>query len=424
MAHKEHGAKQADVDLAEMLASKAAKAGSSIAQLQPPRIPRRALPDHAHGPAASDRSKKRRKLNGNTGLDHHDLLSSDIPETTMADTIEHPEFAPDASAQELPPQVRHLRSNYDVTTMSILSSAKIAEKVKILLLRVEKFSFADPKSKPGIVVLYAKSEVASKMISIVQIARQDIEHNKGKWWQYSKLDVQTAELKTKPVKRKGSGKTLSKWQKERAGGGSKEVKEVGGERERASEDVQHEHEVADGDEEMEDAFESMLNPKEADPGAKQSGNGRGGKIRAIPVMTIYFARVPVPGLKELYGSSDPPTHTTPGKRIALPTRVEPKVFFANERTFLSWLNFTVILGGLSIGLLNFGSDATSRICAGLFTIVAMGCMIYALVTFHWRARSIRLRGQGGFDDRFGPTVLAVVLAGAVVVNFVLRVTGT
>ena len=54
----------------------------------------------------------------------------------------------------------------------------------------------------------------------------------------------------------------------------------------------------------------------------------------------------------------------------------------------------------------------------------MGCMAYALVTFHWRARSIRLRGQGGFDDRFGPTVLAVVLAGAVVVNFVLRVTIT
>lgn len=25
----------------------------------------------------------------------------------------------------------------------------------------------------------------------------------------------------------------------------------------------------------------------------------------------------------------------PGKRIALPVRVEPKVFFANERTFLS-----------------------------------------------------------------------------------------
>lgn len=34
-----------------------------------------------------------------------------------------------------------------------------------------------------------------------------------------------------------------------------------------------------------------------------------------------------------------------------------------------------------------------------------------------------MRGQGGFDDRFGPTVLAIALLAAVVVNFVLRLTG-
>jgi uncharacterized membrane protein YidH (DUF202 family) len=101
--------------------------------------------------------------------------------------------------------------------------------------------------------------------------------------------------------------------------------------------------------------------------------------------------------------------------------VEPKVFFANERTFLSWLNFTVLLGGLAVGLLNFG-DSVGRISAALFTVVAMAAMIYALFTFHWRAKSIRVRGQGGFDDRWGPTVLAIALFAAVVVNFVLRVT--
>ncbi len=104
--------------------------------------------------------------------------------------------------------------------------------------------------------------------------------------------------------------------------------------------------------------------------------------------------------------------------------MEPKVFFANERTFLSWLNFTVILGGLAVGLLNFG-DRVGRISAGLFTLVAMAAMIYALLTFHWRANSIRKRGQpgaAGFDDRLGPSVLALALLAAVVVNFVLRVT--
>jgi uncharacterized membrane protein YidH (DUF202 family) len=119
----------------------------------------------------------------------------------------------------------------------------------------------------------------------------------------------------------------------------------------------------------------------------------------------------------------PPHHliSRPGKRIALPTRVEPKVFFANERTFLSWLNFTVILGGLAVGLLNFG-DRVGQYSAGAFTLVAMMAMVYALFTFHWRAKSIRQRGQGGFDDRLGPTVLAVALFVAIVLNFVLRVT--
>ncbi|KAI0521780.1 hypothetical protein F5B22DRAFT_501965 [Xylaria bambusicola] len=122
-------------------------------------------------------------------------------------------------------------------------------------------------------------------------------------------------------------------------------------------------------------------------------------------------------------SSQPLLQIAPGKRIALPTRVEPKVFFANERTFLSWLNFTVILGALAIGMLNFG-DRPAFISAFLFTGVGMLTMIYALFTYHWRARSIRVKGQAGFDDRFGPTVLAIILLLAVIVNFVLRITYT
>lgn len=43
-----------------------------------------------------------------------------------------------------------------------------------------------------------------------------------------------------------------------------------------------------------------------------------------------------------------------GKRIHVPVRVEPKVFFAAERTFLSWLEFSIILGSIAATLLNFG----------------------------------------------------------------------
>lgn len=140
-------------------------------------------------------------------------------------------------------------------------------------------------------------------------------------------------------------------------------------------------------------------------------------------------------------STQPLLQRTAAKRIALPVKVEPKVSFANERTFLSWLHFTVVLGGLAVGLLNFGdkvrdihlTDLTlqlilctaqvGKISAAMFSVVgtfhrleflhesgahrlhsyaAVSVMIYALWTYHWRAASIRQGGRGPYDDRFGP----------------------
>ncbi|KAH9062767.1 vacuolar transporter chaperone 1 [Lactarius vividus] len=120
-------------------------------------------------------------------------------------------------------------------------------------------------------------------------------------------------------------------------------------------------------------------------------------------------------------STQPLLQRTANKRIALPVRVEPKVSFANERTFLSWLHFTVVLGGLAVGLLNFG-DKVGKISAAVFSLVAVGIMGYALYTYHWRANSIRRGGRGPFDDRLGPTLLCAALLISVIVNFVLRFT--
>ncbi|KAF9352131.1 vacuolar transporter chaperone [Mortierella sp. NVP85] len=111
--------------------------------------------------------------------------------------------------------------------------------------------------------------------------------------------------------------------------------------------------------------------------------------------------------------------TPPGRKIATLVRVEPKVYFANERTFLSWLQFTVILGGLALGLLNFG-DKVSRVSSGLFTFVALSFMVYALVTYHWRAFKIRNKELGPFDDRIGPTLLCFILLVAMATNFFLQ----
>ncbi|KAI7886342.1 SPX-domain-containing protein [Lichtheimia hyalospora FSU 10163] len=107
------------------------------------------------------------------------------------------------------------------------------------------------------------------------------------------------------------------------------------------------------------------------------------------------------------------------RRQKVKVRVEPKVFFANERTFISWLQFCALLLTVALSLLNFG-DATSRIVGGLFIGLAAAVAIYALYRFEKRAWMINRRVDGRYDDLWGPAVLCTLLVAALIVNFYLR----
>ncbi|CAG8789719.1 23452_t:CDS:2, partial [Dentiscutata erythropus] len=109
-----------------------------------------------------------------------------------------------------------------------------------------------------------------------------------------------------------------------------------------------------------------------------------------------------------------------GRRVAVPVRVEPKVFFANERTLLSWLHFSIIINGLALGLLNFGNDEVSNIVAGTFMFVSIMIMLYALGMYLWRVYMIRKRSFGPYEDRFGPAFICGLLFVGVLVNFWFR----
>ncbi|KAI9481014.1 MAG: VTC domain-containing protein [Benjaminiella poitrasii] len=112
-------------------------------------------------------------------------------------------------------------------------------------------------------------------------------------------------------------------------------------------------------------------------------------------------------------------HTTTTKRQKVKVRVEPKVFFANERTFISWLQFCALLLTVALNLLNFG-DTISRTVGGIFIGLSAGIAIYALYRFEKRAWMISRRIDGRYDDIWGPAVLCLLLVIALIVNFYLR----
>lgn len=112
----------------------------------------------------------------------------------------------------------------------------------------------------------------------------------------------------------------------------------------------------------------------------------------------------------------------PGKRVAVPVRVEPKVFFANERTTLSWIEFSVVVSAIGVGILSFSDpdDDIALAAAACFTGTALLSLVYTAGRYVWRVSKIRNRQAVNYHDKIGPTALCVVLLLAVIVNSSLR----
>ncbi|TKA54006.1 hypothetical protein B0A53_03288 [Rhodotorula sp. CCFEE 5036] len=111
-----------------------------------------------------------------------------------------------------------------------------------------------------------------------------------------------------------------------------------------------------------------------------------------------------------------------GKKIAVPVRVEPKVFYANERTTLAWIEFSVVVSAIGIGIISYSDphDDIALAAAATFTGVALLSLVYTAGMYWWRVQSIRKRRAVNYHDVYGPTALCGALLIAVIVNFSLR----
>ncbi|KAK9818344.1 hypothetical protein WJX72_010983 [[Myrmecia] bisecta] len=116
--------------------------------------------------------------------------------------------------------------------------------------------------------------------------------------------------------------------------------------------------------------------------------------------------------------------STPGARLQLPRkvplRIEPKTYFANERTFLAWLHMAVTMGGITTALVSFAVEEQNKAGSGsravsAWTTKLIGCLLlpmsviitaYALFTFINRSRNIEKKQMGFYHDQFGPVILA------------------
>jgi hypothetical protein len=175
-----------------------------------------------------------------------------------------------------------LRASCNVTDISVISSTQIKPKVSKILETLSAFSFvALAHIKPNVISARAKGPVASKMITIIEIAKREIAKAGGKWYQYSSLSQVVEEKKEKKSEAmKGKGHILGRNLPAESDA-------------MAVDDGEKEHGVEEGEEE-ECWFETMKTPLERILEGKP-------KIRAVPVMTVYLSRVRIDCLERAYG---------------------------------------------------------------------------------------------------------------------------
>jgi len=109
------------------------------------------------------------------------------------------------------------------------------------------------------------------------------------------------------------------------------------------------------------------------------------------------------------------------KKIATPLRVEPKVWFANERTWISYLNISVLISVLSLALFNASKDTIARNFAYVYAAISVGILVFGYVVYQNRISMIRRRDPGYFDQIVGPVIIAALLFFAILANFIIRV---
>ena len=246
---------------------------------------------------------KQAKLNGNVNFNHPpEIDPSDNLDGFVNTSVSDSSAALESQRQALPAEVQHLEHRYSISTMSILSSSKIENRVRNLLERTARSGSANPAVKPGVVILSANAKVAGKMGSIVEIAKGEIKEENGKWWQYNKLHGELLELKPKQAKGVRDEKIVAEWEQEQNEGGTTEIRATHEIESFPREERKNEGETrGDEDEEMGEEFETMTTPRLRNQGILMPSSSSDKKVRNTPVMTIFFARVPISGLKELYG---------------------------------------------------------------------------------------------------------------------------
>mmetsp|Transcript_37473 Transcript_37473/g.38160 ORF Transcript_37473/g.38160 Transcript_37473/m.38160 type:complete len:192 (-) Transcript_37473:230-805(-) len=153
--------------------------------------------------------------------------------------------------------------------------------------------------------------------------------------------------------------------------------------------------------------------KSAEMTSRTTASGRQETVATLPEQGSWFSN--------LFKSKYTRAQDNLSKPRKVPIKVEPKVFFANERTFLAWLHMSITLASISLAIIAFAdSNEWSQLYGLCLLPVAIAFCVYSLYVFMKRAAMIRKKIPGPFEEKTGPVVLASMLGLAICINFIVK----
>jgi len=89
-------------------------------------------------------------------------------------------------------------------------------------------------------------------------------------------------------------------------------------------------------------------------------------------------------------------------------KVNQKLFFANERTFLKWMNVSIWVAAISIGLSTISPTNGGKleaVCSLLFSLISIVIICHSMFQYGRRSLLVLKRSPGPYEDRYGPVVI-------------------
>ncbi|OSX57630.1 hypothetical protein POSPLADRAFT_1174167 [Postia placenta MAD-698-R-SB12] len=129
----------------------------------------------------------------------------------------------------------------------------------------------------------------------------------------------------------------------------------------------------------------------------------------------------MPTVRDYHAINSVPPQVRVPKKIATPIKVEGKVWFANERTWIAYLNTSVLVGTLALALFNASKDQIARNFAYAYALISVAILVYGYAVYQHRITLIQRRDPRPFVEIVGPVIISAFLFLAVLANFVIRV---